>query len=73
MPRPIRIWSTSSRGISGVEWGEVDAAGTAHNDDAAANDLDVTSYYHLATGVILTIATECDHKDTRVDLLPATS
>lgn len=50
------------------DWGEVDATGTAFNNHAAANDLDVTSYYRLRTGVILTITTEFDRAMTRVEL-----
>lgn len=50
------------------DWGEVDATGRAYNDDAAANDLDVTSFYRLATGVILTVTTEYDRLFTRVEL-----
>ena len=50
------------------DWGEVDATGQAHNDHAAARDLDVTSYYRLATGVILTVTTDYDRSVTRVDL-----
>ena len=54
------------------DWGEVDTTGKTFNDDAAANGLDVTSYYRLATGVILTITTEFDREYSRVDLLPLT-
>jgi hypothetical protein len=50
------------------DWGEVDAIGQAHNDHAAARDLDVTSYYRLPTGVIITITTEFDRSFTRVEL-----
>ena len=50
------------------DWGEVDATGRNHNDHAAVHNLDVTSYYRLATGVILTITTEYDRAVTRVEL-----
>lgn len=53
------------------DWGEVDAIGKAHNDHAATHDLDVTSFYRLATGVILTITTEYDRAVTRVELFLA--
>lgn len=51
------------------DWGEVDAIGKAHNDHAAIHDLDVTSYYRLVTGVILTITTEYDRAVTHIELL----
>jgi hypothetical protein len=51
------------------DWGEVDAAGEAHNVHAAAHDLDVTSYFRLAIGVVLTITTEFDRAFTHVELL----
>ncbi|MDQ3548788.1 MAG: hypothetical protein M3439_08205 [Chloroflexota bacterium] len=54
------------------DWGEVDATGKAHNDHAATHDLDVTSYYRLTTGVILTITTEYDRAVTCVELLSGT-
>ncbi len=50
------------------DWGEVDAIGKAHNDHAATHNLDVTSFYRLETGVILTITTEYDRAVTRVEL-----
>lgn len=53
------------------DWGEVDATGQLHNDHAVSHDLDVTSYYRLATGVVLTVTTEYDRAFTRVDLLSA--
>lgn len=53
------------------DWGEVDHTGKSHNDHAAAHDLDVTSFYRLTTGVILTITTEFDRTVTRVELFSA--
>lgn len=50
------------------DWGEVDTTNKAHNDAATTRNLDVTSYFRLATGVILTITTEYDHAATRVEL-----
>ena len=53
------------------DWGEVDATGAAHNDQAARCGFDVTSYYRLKTGVIITITTEYDRVVTRVELWSA--
>jgi hypothetical protein len=49
------------------DWGKVDATGEAHND-FAAHDLDVTSYFRLASGVIIAITTEFDRSLTHVEL-----
>jgi hypothetical protein len=70
-----RALAEADRGVEQIlarhacgDWGEADATGQAHNDCAAAHDLDVTSYYRLASEVIIAITTEFDRSFTRVEL-----
>jgi hypothetical protein len=51
--------------------GEVDDICKAHNNAAAIHDLDVTCYYQLATGAVLTVMPEYDRAVTRVNVYSA--